>query len=175
MSLLHERVSAVAGLMLLVCALPTAARARAQSPAPAVSVSAGDRAPAPLLDRATQYWERRKAKDLGGAYVFYCAAYKSRVSRDQYLQLTRLARFDLTEVAVAADPAARSRAEVRVAYKYLFTAISDKPLDGKTSEIWVQDGDGQWCKEDESLVLPFPSGRGVSKNDPQRAQSARLN
>ena len=94
--------------------------------------------------------------------MFYCGAYKSRVSRDQYLQLTRLTRFDLTEVKVTADPAARGRADVTVAYKYLFTAISDKPLDGKTSEIWMQDSDGQWCKEDESLVLPFPSGRGRS-------------
>ena len=27
----------------------------------------------------------------------------------------------------------------------------------------VQDTDGEWCKEDESLVLQFPSGRGVSR------------
>jgi hypothetical protein len=150
--------------LVMLCTFSSPAGARTQSNAATVS-SAGATRPAPLLARATQYWDRRKAKDLGGAYVFYCTAYKSRVSRDQYLQLTRLTRFDLTDVKVAADPEARGRAEVGVAYKYLFTPVSDKPLDGKTNEIWVQDGDGEWCKEDEPLVLPFPSGRGGSGSD----------
>jgi len=153
------RTSAVGAAVLLfvVCAFSTATDGRAQSSSATVVTSASGAEGTPLLARASQYWERRKAKDLGGAYVFYCATYKSRVSRDQYLQLTRLTRFDLTEVKVSADPASRGRAAVTVAYKYLFTAISDKPLDGKTSEIWLQDNDGQWCKEDESIVLPFPS------------------
>jgi hypothetical protein len=153
------RLRSVTGLILVLSVLPVAPRAGAQSPAPAASAHPGNGAPA-LLERAAQYWERRKAKDLGGAYPFYCAAYKSRVSRDQYLQLTRLTRFDLTEVKVAADPAARGRADVIVEYKYRFTVISDAPLTGKTSEVWLQDSDGQWCKEDEAVVLPIPSGRG---------------
>ena len=157
------RLRSVAGLMLALSVLPAPLRAGAQSPAPASPAGPGNGA-ATLLERASQYWERRKAKDLGGAYPFYCTAYKSRVSRDQYLQLTRLTRFDLTEVKVAADPAARGRADVRVDYKYLFALISDKPLPGKTTEVWLQDSDGQWCKEDESLALPI--GRGGASRGP---------
>lgn len=125
-------------------------------------------APASLVERVTQYWERRKAKDLAGAYVFYCDAYKSRVSRDQYLQLTRLTRFTLTDVKVIADPAAHGRAEVTVAYKYLMPVIDSRPLEGKTTELWAQDKNGEWCKEDEPLVLPFPSGGRDPGPDPQQ-------
>jgi hypothetical protein len=139
-----------------------------RSSAPAQLPSAHKSKPAPLVERVRQYWERRKAKDLPGAYLSYCAAYKARVSRDQFLQLTRLTRFDLTGVEVTADPAARGRSEVTVTYKYLLPTLDARPLEGKTTEMWAQDKNGQWCKEDEPLVLPFPSDSARPRSNPEQ-------
>ena len=153
-----SRSFCITGVFLVLVCSPAVVQGDRRPSAAEQSVSARGAAPASLVDRATQYWERRKAKDLSAAYVFYCDAYKSRVSRDQYLQLTRLTRFGLTDVKVTADPAAHGRAEVTVAYKYLMPTLDTRPLAGQTTEMWAQDKSGEWCKEDEPLVLPFPSG-----------------
>jgi hypothetical protein len=163
-----SRSCCITSLLLVIVCSPAIVHADRR---PSVAEQPGLRrgaAPVSLVDRATQYWERRKAKDLAAAYVFYCDAYKSRVSRDQYLQLTRLTRFGLTEVKVTADPAAHGRAQVTVAYKYLMPVLDTRPLEGKTTEMWAQDKNGEWCKEDEPLVLPFPSGGRGTGSDPQQ-------
>jgi hypothetical protein len=109
-----------------------------------------------LRDRAGQYWKRRQAKDLTGAYPFYCATYRSRVSQPQFLQMTRLVRFDLHDVAVRAVAIEGTRASVRVTYKFLLPTLADTLVDGEISEYWVREASGEWCKEDEPLILPFP-------------------
>lgn len=107
--------------------------------------------------RVQEYWDRRKAKDLAGAYPFYCSPYRSRVSQAQFLQLTRLVRFDLLEVRVASVVPMADRAEVTIAYRFMVPTLPEPERDGRTTEIWARDTNEQWCKEDEPLVLPFPS------------------
>jgi hypothetical protein len=109
-----------------------------------------------LEDRVQQYWKRRQAKDLAGAYPFYCAAYRARVSQTEYLQLTRLARFDLSDVRIAGTAPSAGGVAVTIAYRFLMPTISDRPLDGHATEIWTRDAGGEWCKQDEPVVLPFP-------------------
>lgn len=108
--------------------------------------------------RAQQYWARRQAKDLTGAYPFYCSAYRARVPLPQFLQLTRLVRFDLSEVRVAEAAVTGNRADVSVVYKFVAPMVSAQTLDGRAKETWIRDTDGQWCKEDEPIALPFPPG-----------------
>lgn len=112
-----------------------------------------------LQERAQQYWARRQAKDLLGAYPFYCAAYRSRVSQAQYLQLSRLNRFDFVSVDVVGAEPIGDRFDVTIAYRFIAPTVSDQPLNGRTSERWARDSDGLWCKEDEPALLPFPSAR----------------
>lgn len=112
--------------------------------------------PSSLESRAQEYWTRRQAKDLAGAYPYYCSAYRARVSQGQFLQMTRLVRFDLRDVRVTAAASSGDRAEVTVAYKFQMPTLADQLLDGQAKEMWVRDADGQWCKEDEPLSLPFP-------------------
>ena len=116
---------------------------------------------ASLENRAQQYWARRQAKDLTGAYPFYCSTYRSRVSQAQFLQLTRLVRFDLSDVRVAETAVTGDRAEVTIAYKFLAPLLNGQALDGQAKETWIRDTDGQWCKEDEAVALPFPPGPSV--------------
>jgi hypothetical protein len=163
-----SRSGCITGLFLFMVCSAVIVHGERQSSVTETSPLRRGAAPASLVDRATQYWERRRAKDLAGAYVFYCDAYKSRVSHDQYLQLTRLTRFELTDVKVTADPAAHDRAQVTVAYKYMMPVIDTRPLEGKTTEMWAQDKNGEWCKEDEPLILPLPSGGRGAAPDPQQ-------
>jgi hypothetical protein len=109
-----------------------------------------------LQSRAEGYWARREAKDLSGAYPFYCSAYRARVPLAQFLQMTRLVRFDLRDIRVSLPASTGDRAEVTIAYRFLMPTLGDQLLDGQTKESWVRDSDGQWCKEDEPVLLPFP-------------------
>jgi hypothetical protein len=79
------------------------------------------------------------------------------VSQAQFLQMTRLVRFDLTDVHVAGVTTEGNRATVRIAYHFMMPTISTDPLPGEASEVWLREPDGQWCKEDEPIVLPFPA------------------
>ena len=132
------------------------------TPAPNAS-STPQAGPATLETRAQAYWARRQAKDLAGAYEFYCPEYRARVSREQFLQLTRLNRFNLTDVRVANVAAAGARSEVTITYRFFLPTLSDQPLEGRASDWWARDGTGVWCKEDEPLVLPFPGSARRSR------------
>ena len=120
--------------------------------------SNGDAARSAIEARVQKYWERRQAKDLLGAYPFYCAAFRAGVSQSQFLQMTRLIRFDLTETRVTSvtiKDQANDKAQVTVDYKFLVPMLSAGPVSGRATELWALDPDGQWCKESEPLVLPF--------------------
>jgi hypothetical protein len=138
----------------------TAYAARGESSFSSVAQSAPRQTSTSSLEsRAQEYWARRQAKDLSGAYPYYCSAYRARVSLAQFLQMTRLVRFDLRDVRVTVTDAAsaKDRAEVTIAYKFLMPTLGDQLLDGQTKEVWARDPDGQWCKQDEPVVLPFPA------------------
>jgi hypothetical protein len=126
----------------------------------AVDVGGPPSAPQPtassLESRVQEYWVRRQAKDLAGAYPYYCSAYRSRVSQGQFLQMTRLVRFDIQDVRVTGVTSSGDRAEATIAYKFLMPTLLNQLLDGRTTDVWARDADGKWCKEDEPLVLPFP-------------------
>ena len=111
-----------------------------------------------LESRVNDYWRRRQAKDLAGSYPFYCAGYRARVSAAQFLQLTRLTRFDLNDVRMTGATAEGNRTTVHIAYRFMMPTLSDQPVPGDATETWMREADGQWCKEDEPLVLPFPQG-----------------
>ena len=112
-----------------------------------------------LERRVLEYWARRQAKDLPAAYAFYCQQYRSRVSRDQYTQMTRLNRFDMKDLTVADVNPEADAFSVTITYHYMAPMINDRPLDGRSSELWKRDADGStWCKVDEPTSLPFPRG-----------------
>ena len=128
--------------------------ARPSTSTPVLSGNA--QADASVENRAQQYWARRQAKDLAGAYPFYCAAYRSRVSLGQFQQLSRLIRFDLLAFHVAGTEAAGDRIEVTIAYRFLVPTLPEPEVNSQMTETWARDTDGQWCKEDEPVVMPFP-------------------
>ena len=129
--------------------------------------SNGDAARSAIEARAQKYWERRQAKDLLGAYPFYCAVFRARVSQSQFLHMTRLTRFDLSDsrvTSVTIKDQANDKAQVTVDYKFLVPTLSGQPVPGRVTELWALDPDGQWCKQDEPLVMPFgppPPALGV--------------
>jgi hypothetical protein len=111
--------------------------------------------PASLESRAEAYWKRREAKDLAGAYAFYCAGYRQRVSQSEFVALTRLTRLDIRETQVSRIDHAGDRAAVTVSYTFIMPMVSSDPLAGDVTEWWSREADGRWCREDEPLILPF--------------------
>jgi hypothetical protein len=109
-----------------------------------------------LRARVQEYWARRQAKDLVGAYPFYCQAYRSKVSLNDYTRLTRLNRFDLSDVRVAGIVQKQERYDVTISYRFVAPMITQDRLEGQATEAWKRDSNGQWCKEDEPAVLPTP-------------------
>ena len=112
-----------------------------------------------LEQRVLQYWARRQAKDLPAAYPFYCQPYRSKVSRDQFIQMTRLNRFDMKDLKVASITPQDDAFSVTITFRYLAPMISDQPLEGRSPELWKRDADGTWCRVEEPAGLPFPKGR----------------
>lgn len=80
-----------------------------------------------LQSHIEEYWKRRQAKDLAGAYAFYCTAYKARVPQAEFLQLTRLTRTDLRGVRVARIKQTGDRAEVWLSLRFMIPALSAEP------------------------------------------------
>jgi hypothetical protein len=148
--------SRAALVAIVVTAAGCAARTTGSGGRPTPPPSAPQSAIVPLEIRAQQYWDRRRAKDLSGAYSFYCSEYRARVSQAQFLQMTRLVRFDLTEARIAKVQVDEQQADVTVAYRFLLPTLPGQLADGESTESWRRDTDGQWCKDDEPLVLPFP-------------------
>lgn len=137
---------------------PVAAPARAQDAAGPES-------------RVLQYWARRQAKDLAGAWAFYCADYQARVPQPQFMQMTRLLRFDLRDLKVAKADVRGGKADVTIAYTFSLPTIPGQSLAGQSSDTWSKGADGQWCKDDEPLVLPFPAS-AISPGPPAGAPGA---
>lgn len=108
-----------------------------------------------LRNRVQQYWARRQAKDLVGAYPFYCQSYRSRVSLNDFTKLTRLNRFDISDVRVVDITQDHLRYGVRIAYRFVAPMLTTERLDGEATEEWMRESNGQWCKADEPLALPF--------------------
>jgi hypothetical protein len=121
-----------------------------------------------LERRALAYWERRKAKDLDGAYPFYCAAYRERVPLSQFLQMTRLVRFDFLELRIAKLEGSGDQAQVTIAYKFFAPMLAGQIIDASSMEVWIRGTDTEWCKEAEPLVLPFPSNPSQAPVNPGR-------
>jgi len=142
--------SRLATCLITVCTLVVSATARQTSPGGGSAID-----PA-LQRRALEYWQRRQAKDLTNAYPFYCAEYRARVPLAQYLQQTRLVRFDLTDVHVSGAEPDGPRMKVRIGYRFLVPSLPQPEQSGQTMESWARGADGLWCKEDEPLVVPFP-------------------
>jgi hypothetical protein len=131
--------------------------------APIVQTTAAQ-TPAPSPEsRVVQYWARRQAKDLAGAWTFYCAEYQARVPQPQFMMMTRLLRFDLRDITVAKVEPRADKADVTIAYKFSLPTMPGQDLDGQSSDVWSKGADGQWCKDDEPLVLPFPTSAPASQ------------
>jgi hypothetical protein len=112
----------------------------------------------PIEARVLGYWAKRQGKDLAGAWTFYCSEYRTRVPQPQFMQMTRLLRFDLRDLKVAqVKLSGTSKAEVTISYHFSLPTIAAQELDGQSMDTWSKDTDGQWCKDDEPLVLPFPN------------------
>ena len=129
------------------------------SRAPTVSTAGGSReaAASTLEARAQRYWDFRRDKDLSGAYELYCSDYRARVTRGEFLKLTRLVRFDLQDLRVARVLDEGGTAKVTVGFRFTLPTLPDQLVNGETTDDWKRDVDGQWCKVDEPLVMPFPT------------------
>ena len=77
------------------------------------------------------------------------------MSREAFIHTTRLVRFGLSDTQIASVNLSGERAQVTIAYRFMMPAISPNPIATETSEWWALEG-GEWCKEDEPLVLPYP-------------------
>jgi hypothetical protein len=141
----HKRPVALLAGVLALGSFGCAAR-QAHRQAPAV-VS--------LESRVEAYWKRREAKDLAGAYAFYCVGYRQRVSQVEFVGLTRLTRLDIRGTQVTQVVHDGDRTDVTVSYTFLMPTVSSEPIAGDVTESWSREADGSWCKEDEPLVLPF--------------------
>jgi hypothetical protein len=139
----------------LACTLLTCTLAIVVSSACAARQGLGAETSTSLEQRAAAYWKMREARDLAGAYAFYCAAYRGRVSRDEFIGMTRLVRFGISDVQIASANLSGERAQVTISYRFMMPTISPNPIATETSEWWALEG-GDWCKEDEPLALPFP-------------------
>jgi hypothetical protein len=147
-TLLLRSVFAVSLIIMSACAVT-------KSPAP---LAVKSRAPGQeaVEARALQYWDHRRNKDLDAAYGFYCSDYRARVSRGEFLKLTRLVRFDLQDVRVIRVEGEPPRANVTVGFRFTLPLPLGQLADGEATDAWKVDADGRWCKEDEPLVMPFP-------------------
>ena len=116
-------------------------------PSPAESVEA----------RAQRYWDFRRDKDLSGAYEMYCSDYRARVSRVEYLKMTRLVRFDLQDLRVTRAEGDDANTNVTVAFRFELPTLPGQIATSETTDKWKRDADGQWCKVDEQLIMPFPT------------------
>jgi hypothetical protein len=115
-------------------------------------------APAPesLESRVTKYWSLRQAKDLGAMYDLYSSEYRAKVSRTEFLKLSRLTRFDIVTFRVADVVADGDRATVGVAIKIVVPTLPVGEIGSVVKETWVREPDRNWYKLDEPLMLPFP-------------------
>jgi hypothetical protein len=109
-----------------------------------------------LEARVAEYWTLRQAKDLGGTYELYSSEYRAKVSRTEFLKLTRLIRFDIVSFRIVSADAASDRASVRVAVRVVVPSLSGREVESVTEDVWVREADRLWYKLDEPLVLPFP-------------------
>src|SRR5207244_6049487 len=64
-------------------------------------------------------------------------------------QMTRLVRFDLSDIKIAAVVEEGDYANVRVTYKFPAPNITPGLLEGETTETWRRDSGGQWCKQED--------------------------
>lgn len=168
-----RRVMIVTAVVLLCCIVCVGGCSVRRQPLPGrpetsqSQVASRDASTAAALEsRAQQYWERRQAKDLTASYSYYCLEYRSRIPQAQYLQLTRLARFDLMEVRVVGIEGSGNRLQVTVAFRIVLPKLVGQVTNGQTSEMWARGSNGEWCKEDEPLILPFPSSSGSLPSAP---------
>ena len=125
-----------------------------------------------LVTRVEQYWALRQAKDLAGAWTFYCAEYRARVPRPEYMKMLRLIRFDLRDLKVAQTVVAGNTAQVTISYQLSLLRLPGQDVEGRATQRWALE-DGEWCKTDEALELPFPTATGERRppapaNDPPR-------
>jgi len=151
-------VAIVALAVLSVWRAPAHAQLATASP----TVSAVVRpAPPALAARVTAFFSAWKDRDLAAMYPFYCRAYREKTPRVEYLKLSRLLRFPILEFMVRGieAEAAPGTATVVIQLKNDTAPMPTGIVDSETRQVWLQEGDGTWCRESEVLLLPFPGGR----------------
>lgn len=118
-------------------------------------------APPALAARVTAFFSAWKDRDLAAMYPFYCPAYREKTPRVEYLKLSRLLRFPILEFTVRGveGEAAPGTATVVIQLKNDTAPMPTGIVDSETRQVWLQEGDGTWCRESEVLLLPFPGGR----------------
>jgi hypothetical protein len=80
-----------------------------------------------------------------------------------YAGMVRLVRFDLQDIRIAkvekADPSG-NHVQVTIAFRFVAPMLGGRLLDARAKSAWRLDNDGQWCKEDELIELPFSESPG---------------
>ena len=118
--------------------------------------TAAEKSP-PLEARVNRYWTLRQAKDLSSLYEMYSNEYRSKVSRADFLKLTRLTRFDIVSFQVEPTRPVDARADVSISLRIQAPVLSGAEVESRSTEAWIRESDGVWYKLDEPLILPFPT------------------
>ena len=111
----------------------------------------------PLEARVSRYWTLRQAKDLGALYKMYSSEYRSKVSRAEFLKLTRLTRFEIVSFQVEPPRPVDGRADVSMTLRIQPPVLSGAEVESRATQAWIRENDGVWYKRDEQLILPFPT------------------
>ena len=83
------------------------------------------------------------------------------------MQMTRLLRFNIEDLKITAVDVTPKAAKVVLSYAFTLPTVPDQRLKGEASAAWSLGEDGQWCKDDEPLPLPFPSGAPANSLPPR--------
>lgn len=157
-----RHLALIATTVSCACATPSS---RVGTAATMAQPPGSNRDTATLEARVAEYWKARQAKDLASAWSFYCAEYRARVAQPQYMQMTRLNRFNLLDIQVTNVRMNGQKADVTISYHFMLPKMPDQKAEGQATDEWAKGSDGLWCKEDEPLRLfpPSPPGPGDSQ------------
>lgn len=138
------------------CAKPDRTASSKPSQTTATQAAARESRDETLEARVAKYWTLRQAKDLSGMYELYSSEYRAKVSRAEFLKLTRLVRFDIVSFRIVSADAHGDRASVNVAIRVVVPILSGREVESAAVADWILEADGRWYKLDEPLALPFP-------------------
>lgn len=117
--------------------------------------------PPALAARVHAFFTAWQGRNLTAMYEFYCAPYRTATPRADYLKLLRLLRFPIVEFRIMDAAISGDTAKVRAHLTNETMPMQTGLVETDTTQVWLQDAEGSWCKESEPALMPFP---GIASN-----------